>query len=110
MVTMTRRCVHKHWFLLEVPWHVDGPHGSDPPLSLIICAGPHDRDAQARRLAHLGRLTVEAGSYEARLYMQHSLLVMAPDVCGSLKFKGMSMQQLIDLYYRYCLGNTPLFD
>ena len=53
---------------------------------------------------------MEAGSYEARLYMQHSLLVMAPDVCGSLKFKGMAMQDLIDLYNRYCLGNTPLFD
>lgn len=104
-----RKPVRKHWFLLEVPWHADGPHGSDPPLSLIICSGPHDRDSQARRLANLGRMTIEAGSYEARVYMQHALAVMAPDVCGSLRFGRMSMQEIIDFYSRHCLGNDTLF-
>lgn len=110
MIPMTRRYGRKHWFLFEMPWHADGVHTGDSPLDLMICAGPHERDSRRRKLLHLGRLTMDAGSWEARRYMQNALVVMAPDVHGSISFKQLTMDELIDLYKRHCLGNVPLFD
>lgn len=105
-----KRFGRKHWFLFEMPWHVDGLHTDDPPLQLIICQGPHERDSRKRSLLKLGMLAMEAGSWEARRYMQHALVVMAPMLASSISFKHLTMDELIDLYNHHCLGNVPLFE
>lgn len=110
MILMTRRYGRKHWFLFEMPWHADGVHTDDSPLDLIICNGPNERSWQARRLEYFGRMSMDAGSWEARRYMQNALVVLAPDVSDSVSFKSLTMDELIVLYKRHCLGNVPLFD
>lgn len=102
--------VARHWFLFEMPWHSDGVHALDDPVSLYICDSPGERRGLEIRLRRLGRLTVEAGSLEARTYMSNAVRVMAPDVWRDRCRPPVPVHELVEAFREVCCGHVPLFD
>ncbi len=106
---MMRRFGKRHWFLLEMPWHGDGVHPMESPIQLHIFGSVGERNAGAARLRKLGRLTVEAGSHEARSYMVHAIKAVEPDPYAHVAWKMYSMQAVIDTFHAVCEGRATLF-
>ncbi len=106
---MMSNSVKRHWYLLEMPWHGDGVHPKDFPIQLHIFNSIGERNAGAARLRRLGRLTVEAGSHEARSYMVHSIKAVDPEIYGHTSWKMFTMLAVIDTFHAVCEGRTTLF-
>ena len=99
----------RHWFLFDMPWHADGVNTLDSPLGLRIYDSVGERDADARRLLKLGRLTRLAGSEEARTYMRHAVRAVAPDRYLQSRVAKYRMDDLVDLFLDECRGVSHLF-
>lgn len=106
---MMRRFGKRHWFLLEMPWHGDGVHPMESPIQLHIFESIGERNAGAARLRKLGRLTVEAGSHEARSYMLHAIKAAEPEMYAHTSWKIINMPLLIDTFRDVCEGRAHLF-
>lgn len=106
---MMSNSVSRHWYLLEMPWHGDGVHPMESPVKLHIFDSIGECKAGAARLRKLGRLTVVAGSHEARRYMLNAIREMEPEMYAHTAWRIISMQVLIDTFRNVCDGYNTLF-
>ena len=104
-----RRADKRYWYLLEMPWHGDGVHPMESPIQLHIFESIGARRAGAARLAKLGRLTMEAGSHEARSYMLHAIKAAEPEMYANISWKTINMRLLIATFVDVCEGRAHLF-
>lgn len=106
---MMSNSAKRHWYLLEMPWHGDGVHSMDSPIQLHIFDSIGECKAGAARLRKLGRLTVQAGSHEARSYMVHAIKAVEPETYAHTSWKMFTMQAVLDTFHLVCEGRATLF-